>query len=415
MARKSNKTAHVLNLLAGHDTQNTSEENASGKESASAKDSSARENTPTASGKNSATDARAATAAISTGTDTAADAPSEAGGSKADAAPARSAGSKDHTPSQNISVIDTTGKDPLAELIQQKLSDEFGGHDSQNAAEDGSMPDSSAVTPLAHSSAAEKPAFIEDTPAATADSFSREADAAKTAATETAFTGTVTTDSVPTDSVPADTAPIEAASTETVTKGTAPADTAPPVTASTETASTKSAPDAKDTSSIETSSPATDNPPVTKDGETEDPFAFPQSKADTSAEPISVPGPEPDANAIPVPSPESVPGPGHTAPKPEPVKEPEPEPEPDFVYLNIMEEIVKDKIIYFMRQFDVCTCPRCKADTIALTMNGLLPKYIVTTPAAVDPLVSYYTNRLISDVTVEATKACMTIKDNPRH
>jgi hypothetical protein len=32
-------------------------------------------------------------------------------------------------------------------------------------------------------------------------------------------------------------------------------------------------------------------------------------------------------------------------------------------------------------------------------------KYIVTTPAAVDPLLSYCTNRLISDVTAEATKA----------
>ncbi len=80
-----------------------------------------------------------------------------------------------------------------------------------------------------------------------------------------------------------------------------------------------------------------------------------------------------------------------------------------------MERIVQDKIIYFMRQFDVCTCDRCKADVIALTLNGLLPKYIVTMPSAVDPLISYYTNRLISDVTVEATKACMVVKENPRH
>lgn len=93
----------------------------------------------------------------------------------------------------------------------------------------------------------------------------------------------------------------------------------------------------------------------------------------------------------------------------------EPDPEPDFVRWNVMERIVEDKIIYFMRQFDVCTCERCVNDTIALTLNGLLPKYLVTTPAAVDPLLSYYTNRLISDVTVEATKACMIVKENPRH
>ncbi len=110
-----------------------------------------------------------------------------------------------------------------------------------------------------------------------------------------------------------------------------------------------------------------------------------------------------------------MPAAGSPVPESAPASEPEPEPEPEFVYLNVMEEIVKDKIIYFMRQFDVCTCERCKADTVALAMNGLLPKYIVTTPAAVDPLISYYTNKLISDVTVEATKACMVIKDNPRH
>ena len=68
-----------------------------------------------------------------------------------------------------------------------------------------------------------------------------------------------------------------------------------------------------------------------------------------------------------------------------------------------------------MRQFDVCTCDRCKADVTALTLNGLMPKYIVTMKAAVVPLLSYYTNRLISDVTVEATKSCMIVKENPRH
>ena len=91
------------------------------------------------------------------------------------------------------------------------------------------------------------------------------------------------------------------------------------------------------------------------------------------------------------------------------------EEEPDFVRVNLMEEIVNDKIIYFMRQFECCTCDRCIADTVALTLNGLPPKYIVTEPAAKEPLISFYTNRFISDITVEATKACMFVKENPRH
>ena len=91
------------------------------------------------------------------------------------------------------------------------------------------------------------------------------------------------------------------------------------------------------------------------------------------------------------------------------------EKEPEFIVLNIIEQIVRDKIIYFMRQFDVCTCERCLADTVALTLNGLKPKYLVTPPAAVSPLISFYTNKYISDITVEATKACMIVKENPRH
>lgn len=92
-----------------------------------------------------------------------------------------------------------------------------------------------------------------------------------------------------------------------------------------------------------------------------------------------------------------------------------PEKEPDFVVLNLMEQIVREKIIYYMRQFEVCTCDRCVADTIALTLNGLQPKYLVTPPAAIPPLISFYTNKYISDITVEATKACQVVKEHPRH
>lgn len=128
----------------------------------------------------------------------------------------------------------------------------------------------------------------------------------------------------------------------------------------------------------------------------------------------TVPEPQPETRqaetTVPEPQPETVQTETIQA---EPT--PEPQPEPDFVILNVMEAIVKEKIIYFMRQFDVCTCDRCIADTIALTLSGLQPKYIVTMPAAVAPLLSLYTNRYISDVTVEATKACMIVRENPRH
>ena len=286
MARKSNKTAHVLNLIAGHDA---------GKDAA---DSANTPNSGTASAK----------------------AEPAAAQQPAQAAPAASAAP------QNIAVIDTTEEDPVADLIQQKLSNEF-----------------------------EQPANPQDA--------------------QDPETGAVSVSEPSSETVPAK---------ESVpTHGNEPDDVPAPVSAS------EPEPEAVTVSNAEPGD---------------------------APSPVSASEPEPEAVTVSETKPDHAPSPV-SASEPASASETasEPEPEPDFVRLNVMEGIVKDKIIYFMRQFDVCTCGRCVNDTIALTMNGLLPKYIVTTPAAVDPLMSYYTNRLISDVTVEATKACMIVKDNPRH
>ena len=293
MARRSNKTAHVLNLIAaGHDTQSDSTE-----ESVVEKK-----------------DGAAANAS--------------------DPAPARPASA----PSPNsISVIDTTTKDPVSDLIQQQLNNSLNEQTQPAAPAPDAVPDAASdkgTTPA---------------PEPTVQPASNHESAEK----------------IPLAAAPAGEAAISA--------------------------------------------PAPDKEPDILETE-------PQSVPESQPAPESQSASEPEAQSAPnlqnTLEPQSAQNP-QSAPQPQAISEPEPE--PDFVRLNIMESIVADKIIYYMRQFDVCTCDRCVADTTALTLNGLLPKYIVTTPAAVDPLVSYYTNRLISDVTVEATKACMIVKENPRH
>ena len=262
MARKSNKTAHVLNLLAGHDSQkNTPEENPS------------------------------VTPDI----------------------PAASESETSSTPAgQNISMIDRTESDPVAELLADKLKEEF------------------------------------------------EAELGNTAESETASV---------TESIP---------ESETSLK-------------------VESSPESQTTLETE-SSP---EPQTTLETES-------SPEPQTTLETESAPEPQTASESAPVQVPD-------VAAVSEPAAEPEVPEEPEFITLNLMDRIVQDKIIYYMRQFDVCTCSRCIADTVALTLNGLPPKYIVTTPAAVDPLVSFYTNKFIADITVEATKACITIKENPRH
>lgn len=408
MARKSNKTAHVLNLLAGHDTQNTTDEAASSNEAASVKDKAS-----------STADTAGSKAAASSESTEDAPSASEPARSTSSPAPAKSSTGKEHGTAQNISVIDTTGTDPLAELLNKKLSDEFGEADVQNP---GNETDSISDSPVDTTSSKEadpagqtEPAHADTARSAVDDNTSSTAPASALSTEEASLeTDTPVSDEAVFD---ADTLVSDEVSSGADASAPDEVSSGADIPAPQETTSGADASAPQELSAKADTSSSANTTADTVDSSTEaseDPFAFPQTRSDTPSESITVPGPGPVTDTVSVP-PESVPGPGHTAPKQAPVKETVPEPEPDFVYLNIMEEIVKDKIIYFMRQFDVCTCDRCKADTIALAMNGLQPKYIVTTPAAVDPLLSYYTNRLISDVTVEATKACMTIKDNPRH
>lgn len=98
---------------------------------------------------------------------------------------------------------------------------------------------------------------------------------------------------------------------------------------------------------------------------------------------------------------------------------PEAEPVPDemegYVFYNIMEKIVQDKAMKYMKQFGNCTCKRCEADTIALALSMLPPKYVVVKKDSVSPLLNFYEDHYAGQIIVEITKACITVNRNPRH
>ncbi|CUX49527.1 late competence development ComFB family protein [Clostridium sp. C105KSO13] len=94
----------------------------------------------------------------------------------------------------------------------------------------------------------------------------------------------------------------------------------------------------------------------------------------------------------------------------EPKKEQE-----EFVFLNVMEVLVEEKVIHYMEQFGVCTCSRCKADVMALALTKLPAKYVVVNRAAVSPLINFYSSKYAGQVTVEITKACIRVNEIPHH
>lgn len=99
----------------------------------------------------------------------------------------------------------------------------------------------------------------------------------------------------------------------------------------------------------------------------------------------------------------------------EPAEDPEPEEMEGYVFYNIMEKIVKDKAMKYMTQFGNCTCKRCEADTIALALSKLPPKYVVVKEDSVSPLVNFYEDHYAGQIIVEITKACIVVNKKPRH
>ncbi|MCI1930530.1 MAG: late competence development ComFB family protein [Clostridia bacterium] len=87
----------------------------------------------------------------------------------------------------------------------------------------------------------------------------------------------------------------------------------------------------------------------------------------------------------------------------------------EYQYVNVFEEIVKSRIDEFLKLFDVCTCPRCKVDVMALALNGLPAKYIVVDSSYVSPLLNFFSSQYKGAVTAQLSRACSVVKNNPHH
>ena len=86
-----------------------------------------------------------------------------------------------------------------------------------------------------------------------------------------------------------------------------------------------------------------------------------------------------------------------------------------FHYVNVYEKLVLERLEEFQDMFEVCTCPRCTADVIALALTHLPAKYIVIDDPKVIPLLSFYRAQLKTPVTTQLSSACVTVKEKPLH
>ena len=84
--------------------------------------------------------------------------------------------------------------------------------------------------------------------------------------------------------------------------------------------------------------------------------------------------------------------------------------------INFMEDVVSyyvDEVIQTDKSF--CGCPRCRLDTIALALNNVKPKYVVTTKGYAYARMGELQAQFRADTIVAVTNALKVIRKRPRH
>lgn len=82
---------------------------------------------------------------------------------------------------------------------------------------------------------------------------------------------------------------------------------------------------------------------------------------------------------------------------------------------NYMEEAVANMLDKVIENIDVCKCPKCKLDIMALALNRLPPRYFVTKEGELFERLSELQEQFTVDITAAIAAAAFIVKSNPKH
>ena len=82
------------------------------------------------------------------------------------------------------------------------------------------------------------------------------------------------------------------------------------------------------------------------------------------------------------------------------------------VLVNLMEQLIADRLDDAIEKFNCCRCDRCRQDIAVLTLNALPARYVSAEPEELPGLLAACPTREISPALV---KAILEIKNHPRH
>ena len=80
--------------------------------------------------------------------------------------------------------------------------------------------------------------------------------------------------------------------------------------------------------------------------------------------------------------------------------------------INVMENLVLNKVDQVIARFNVCTCDRCRCDICACALNMLPPRYIVAKADVIAKAEADIPEKEVMDALI---KAVIKVRSHPRH
>lgn len=82
---------------------------------------------------------------------------------------------------------------------------------------------------------------------------------------------------------------------------------------------------------------------------------------------------------------------------------------------NYMEELVTKKTDAILEIMNICKCEKCRLDIIALALNSLPTKYVVSEKGALYTKLSELEQQFEIDVETAIIKSAVLVSKNPKH
>ncbi len=83
--------------------------------------------------------------------------------------------------------------------------------------------------------------------------------------------------------------------------------------------------------------------------------------------------------------------------------------------INLTEMLAREKVKEVMQRINVCDCPTCTQDVLALTLNSLPNKFVNTDAGRQHLLLEIYKKQYETDIVAALTRASVRVKVTPRH